>query len=345
MVTPHIGGVLTSLATTILAFLTAGLVVLATGHNPLQVYKAIFEGSGLNWIFPWVTGNAREDAAFNLQQTLLLTATLILTGLAVAFAFRCGLFNIGGQGQWTMGAIVSVWVGLSWAGIAGPRTSSSRSSLATLAGAAWAGIAGFLKATVGAHEVITTIMLNWIAYWIGTYLFGPGDRCRAPPRRSPISDDIVPSAHLPVIWGDAALQGLHDRHLHRARRARRLLADPVAHDPGLPCPHSRPQPRGRPLRRHQRAQQLLPGDGDLGRLRRASPGRWTSWAGSTGSACTTSRSPQSATSASRSRCSGGNTALGVMFAALLFGALLYGTSSRSLDPTSSTRASPATSPR
>ena len=94
--------------------------MLATGHNPLQVYKGIFEGSGLNWILPWVTGDAREDAAFNLQQTLQLTGTLILTGLAVAFAFRCGLFNIGGQGQWTMGAIVSVWVGSSWAGMAGP---------------------------------------------------------------------------------------------------------------------------------------------------------------------------------------------------------------------------------
>ena len=52
LVTPHVGGFLTSVATTILAFLIAGLVVLATGHNPLQVYKGIFEGSGLNWILP-----------------------------------------------------------------------------------------------------------------------------------------------------------------------------------------------------------------------------------------------------------------------------------------------------
>jgi ABC-type uncharacterized transport system permease subunit len=171
---PHVGGVLTSVATTILAFLIAGLVVLFTGHNPLEVYKGIFQGAGLDWFLPWVTGSARADAAFNLQQTLLQTTTLILTGLAVAFAFRCGLFNIGGQGQWTMGAIVSVWVGSSWAGLAGPAHIIVTIVLAALAGAAFAGIAGFLKATVGAHEVVTTIMLNGIAVnLLGWALNGP----------------------------------------------------------------------------------------------------------------------------------------------------------------------------
>ena len=265
-----------------------------------------------------------------------LTRTLILTGLAVAFAFRCGLFNIGGQGQWAMGAIVSVWVGLvvGRPGRARP-TSSSRSCSRRSPGAAWAGIAGFLKATVGAHEVVTTIMLNWIAYWIGSYLFGLGGPLQndVPGSRSvPISNDIVESAHLPVIWGDPVLQGLYDRHLHRRRRAGRLLADPVAHDPGLPGPRRGPQRRGRPLRRHQRAQQLLPGDGDLGRLRRA-----RRRAGHPGLAVPArhARRPELHGRLLRHRggaSSGGNTAVGVVFAALLFGALLYGTSSRSLDP-------------
>ena len=151
----------------------------------MTTYQGIFNGTGLNWLFPWVTGSEREAAAFNLQQTLLLTTTLIFTGLAVAFAFRCGLFNIGGQGQWIMGAIVSVWVGSSWADLAGPAHIFLAIVLATLAGAAWAGIAGFLKATVGAHEVITTIMLNWIAYWVGSYLFGFG---------GPLQNDCPPRA-------------------------------------------------------------------------------------------------------------------------------------------------------
>ena len=69
-----------------------------TGKNPLTTYRAIFDGAGFNWFFPWVHGDARDTAASNLQQTLIATTTLILTGLAVAFAFRCGLFNIGGTG-------------------------------------------------------------------------------------------------------------------------------------------------------------------------------------------------------------------------------------------------------
>src|SRR5204863_474811 len=83
----------------------------------------------------------------------ILVTTLICTGLAVAFAFRCGLFNIGGQGQYMSGAIVSVWVGSSWAGMAKGLHVTLAIALAMLAGAAIAGIAGFLKATVGAHEV------------------------------------------------------------------------------------------------------------------------------------------------------------------------------------------------
>ena len=181
--------------------------MLVTGHNPLQVYKGIFKGSGLNWIFPWVDGHERDNAAFNLQQTMLLTGTLILTGLAVAFAFRCGLFNIGGQGQWTMGAIVSVWVGSSWAGIAGPAHIFLAIVLATLAGAAWAGIAGFLKATVGAHEVVTTIMLNWIAYWIGSYLFGLGGPLQSAARRCRSRTTSSRSAQLPGDLGEPGAPG------------------------------------------------------------------------------------------------------------------------------------------
>ena len=110
---------ITPIITTIIAFLIGGVVVAATGHNPISTYKGIFEGTGLNWFFPWVTGDERVAAEFNLQQTLLVTTPLILTGLAVAFAFRCGMFNIGGQGQYTMGAITSVWVGSVWAGLPG----------------------------------------------------------------------------------------------------------------------------------------------------------------------------------------------------------------------------------
>jgi general nucleoside transport system permease protein len=203
------GAVLVPILTTLIAFVAGGFVVLLTGHNPFSTYKAIFNGTGLQWLFPWVTGNARSEAAFNLQQTLLATTPLILTGLAVAFAFRAGLFNIGGQGQYTVGGIVAVWIGSSFAGMPALPHIVLAIVGAALAGAAWAGIAGALKATLGVNEVISTIMLNWIAIWGGVWLFGLGGPLQDPHQPSvPTSSPVTASAKLPVFWGNAALQGL-----------------------------------------------------------------------------------------------------------------------------------------
>ena len=217
------GGIVTPLLTALLAFLVGGLVVLATGKDPIETYRAIFDGTGLPWLTHWlvdvrVIGGTKDlypneaDAvavsAISLQQTLILTGSLILTALAVAFAFRCGLFNIGGQGQYLVGVIVAVAIGSELTGV--PRGVHVPLALfcAALAAAIWAGIAGILRATVGAHEVITTIMLNWIAYWIGSYLFSIGGPLQSDTQRSvPISNDIQDSAKLHVLWG--GVQGLH----------------------------------------------------------------------------------------------------------------------------------------
>ncbi len=203
------GGIAVPAVTVVLAFLMGGLVVLATGHNPLLAYRDIFNGAGLNWIFHPTT-NLVHTSAYNLSQTLLQTTTLILCGLAVAFAFRCGLFNIGGQGQYFVGLFVANWLGVDFAGLTPALHILLCVVAGTLAGAVWAGIAGFLKATVGAHEVITTIMLNWIAIWVGSWLFGAGGPLQNSADKSiPISSDIADSAKLPVIWGQQQLQGLH----------------------------------------------------------------------------------------------------------------------------------------
>jgi simple sugar transport system permease protein len=220
------GGIVAPLMTALLAFVIGGLVIfVTTGNNPLSTYRAIFDGTGLNWFlhvgsyqigvpfsdarvwFPWNTGSV---AALNLQQTLIIVTPLILTGLAVAFAFRCGLFNIGGSGQYTVGALVGVQFGVWFAGVPKPLHILLVMVVATLAGAAWAGIAGILKATVGAHEVITTIMLNWIALWVGSYLVGFNGPMQDPRAISaPVTRPIADSAKLPVFWGNPALQGLH----------------------------------------------------------------------------------------------------------------------------------------
>ena len=203
------GGIVLPVLTALIAFLLGGLVVLATGHNPLLAYRDIFNGAGLNWVFHPTTDVA-NTAAYNLSQTLLQTTTLILCGLAVAFAFRCGMFNLGGQGQYFIGLYVANWLGYDFASMNPVPHILLAVGAATLAGALWAGIAGFLKATVGAHEVISTIMLNWIAIWVGEWLFGDGGPLQnAANKTVPISNDVADSAKLPVFWGQQELQGLH----------------------------------------------------------------------------------------------------------------------------------------
>ncbi len=219
------GGVVAPVMTALLAFLVGGLVVLATGSNPIEVYKGIWNGTGFEWFYRvgshevglpfsdarvWFPWDPASRAAENLQQTLLITSTLILTGLAVAFAFRCGLFNIGGQGQYFVGAYFAIWIGSSFEGTNSFVHITFAIVAAALAGAAYAGIAGILKATVGAHEVITTIMLNWIAIYAGLYLFGQGGPLQNEEQVfSPTSNAVVEGAKLPVFWGDPFLQGLH----------------------------------------------------------------------------------------------------------------------------------------
>jgi ABC-type uncharacterized transport system permease subunit len=219
-----LSGAIGPLITTVIAFFMGGLVVALTGKNPFKVYKAVFDGTGLNWFFhvghhsirlpfatqhvffPWDTASI---AAQNLQQTLLLTTPIALTALAVAFAFRCGMFNIGGQGQYFAGTIFAVWLGSSISGLNPFVHVVLCLVVGALAGAIYAGIAGILKATVGAHEVISTIMLNWISIWVGSYLVGQGGPLQNSTQVSiPISNDIVDGAKLPVFWGPKLLQGL-----------------------------------------------------------------------------------------------------------------------------------------
>jgi simple sugar transport system permease protein len=228
------GGLLAPVLTVLLAFLIGGIVVLATTgslEKTARTYWAIFEGSGLSWFFevgshsigvpfsdasvwfPWNTDDFASESASNLQQTLILWIPLVLTGLAVAFAFRCGLFNIGGNGQYLSGVIVAVIIGAELTEVAdlpGWLLLPLCLVAGTLAGAALAGIAGLLKATVGAHEVISTIMLNWIVVWVGSYMFGIGGPFQTDLDKAlPVSNDIVEAAKLTVFWGDPELQGVH----------------------------------------------------------------------------------------------------------------------------------------
>jgi ABC-type uncharacterized transport system permease subunit len=120
------------------------------------------------------------------------------------------MFNIGGQGQYLVGAIIAVWIGSSLEGLPSFLHILLAVVAGALMGALWAGIAGLLKALVGAHEVISTIMLNWIALWVGVYLFSLGGPLQNDTQPSvPVSNDILEESKLKVFWGDPLLQGLH----------------------------------------------------------------------------------------------------------------------------------------
>ncbi len=125
-------------------------------ENPFQVYNAIFTAALSN-----------RDGWGNV---LYRATPLIFTGLAVALAFQCGLFNIGGEGQMVMGGFAITWIGFTFVKLPGLLLIPFCILGGALIGAAWAAIPGILKARRGVHEVVTTIMLNWIAVAFAQYL-------------------------------------------------------------------------------------------------------------------------------------------------------------------------------
>jgi simple sugar transport system permease protein len=149
-----------------------------------DAYRALFEGS---------LGSRNA-----LAETLFAATPLILAGLAVAVGFQAGLFNIGANGQMHIGGMVGLWVGFS---ISVPGIIHIPLAIlgALIGGALWGGLAGLLKARTGAHEVITTIMLNFIALFMVDYLL-KGDLFQAEGRNDPISKRADSSAQFPTLF-------------------------------------------------------------------------------------------------------------------------------------------------
>jgi simple sugar transport system permease protein len=138
-------------------------------------------------------------AAFNpISESLLAATPLIFTGLAVALGFRAGLFNIGGEGQFYLGAMFAGWIGFSILGLPWFIHLPLAVVAGFVGGAIWGFIPGFLKARTGAHEVIVTIMLNYVAYRLLDWVLRQPWYQR-PGRNDPISPIIEPTAVLPPI--------------------------------------------------------------------------------------------------------------------------------------------------
>ena len=255
---------------TIFAFLIGGIVVAATGYNPISTYQGIFDEHRLNWFFPGPGEPRRADGAeFNLQQTLLVTTPLILTGLAVAFAFRCGMFNIGGQGQYFVGR--SSRSGSARRGPACPAscTRCSRScpprSPAPL-GRGSRAPEGDRRRARGDHD--DHAQLDRVSGSART----PSGRRAAAERRNesvPISNDVAESVTAAVCWGEPGAQGLHiGTSSSRSRRCSSTRSSSTGRRSATRCAPSATT-RSRALRRDQRRAELLPRDGDLRACSRA----------------------------------------------------------------------------
>ncbi len=135
-----------------------------------------------------------------LTESLRISTPYIFAGLAVALGFRCGLFNIGAEGQYFIGGLASVFVGYSLQGVPWIIHLPLCLLAGIVGGGLWAAIAGFLKARTGAHEVINTIMLNYIAYRLADFLLQVGGPMARPGAYLPVSPEIEPSAYLPQFF-------------------------------------------------------------------------------------------------------------------------------------------------
>jgi general nucleoside transport system permease protein len=165
------------------AFVVGGIVILAIGDDPIQTYSLLI-GSALSW----------PDG---IGYTLFYATPLIFTGLAVTVGFRCGLLNIGAEGQLTIAAFATAWAGITFANSSPWILVPLACLVAVFSGGLWAAVPGVLKARFGSHEVINTIMMNFIAVGVvsaltQTYFKEQGD---------PILETlpIGASAHIPRL--------------------------------------------------------------------------------------------------------------------------------------------------
>ncbi|MEB3297866.1 MAG: ABC transporter permease [Candidatus Sericytochromatia bacterium] len=177
-----------SLLAVLAALLTGGVVLALSGYDVGEALGALFKGA-------FGTPNA-------LAETLVNTTPLLLAALAVALGLRAGLFNIGVEGQFLMGGLGAVVAGYALPSLPWGLHVIVVLVAGMLAGAGWAAIPAWMKARFGAHEVITTIMFNYIAFrlvgWlVRVPLHGPGS--------IPQTRYVVEGARLPVLWADTRL--------------------------------------------------------------------------------------------------------------------------------------------
>ena len=169
----------------VFALAIGAVFVLASGHSPIDAYINLFKGA--------------FGSPYDITETLIQTIPLILAGLSVAIAFRTGLFNIGAESQLLIGAVAAGAVGARFGSLPGPILLPIVVLAGIGAGAAWGAVAGYLKAARGVNEVITTIMQNYIVVFVMHWLLQNGPMTAPNALGTPASAPIGDGAILPVI--------------------------------------------------------------------------------------------------------------------------------------------------
>jgi simple sugar transport system permease protein len=169
----------------VIALAIGALFVLASGNSPVAAYGALVQGA--------------FGTPYDITETIVSAIPLVLTGLSVAIAFRTGLFNIGAQGQLLVGALAAGWTGAQLAALPGPLLMPLVILSGIAGGAGYGAIVGFLKAVRGVNEVITTIMLNYTIVFVMHWLLQSGPMTAQNALGTPASTPIGPGARLPVI--------------------------------------------------------------------------------------------------------------------------------------------------
>ena len=174
--------IITPFVSVVIAMLISSLFIVASGHDPVAAFAALFQGA---------FGTQRA-----IGETLLRSTPLVFTGLALAYGFRAGLFNIGAEGQLFLGGLAAAFVGMKVGGLPWAVSVPVILASAALTGAAWAFIPALMKARIGANEVITTMMFSYIGKYLVSYLVtGPlSDKSGIPQ-----TAQLPPNAILPRL--------------------------------------------------------------------------------------------------------------------------------------------------
>jgi ABC-type uncharacterized transport system permease subunit len=191
------------------ALVIGALVMIFTNPDTLRAWASFFRDPAEALSKSWTLVSDAYSALFRfslgsstaISETIVNATPLLFAGLAVALAFRAGLFNIGAEGQLLIGAISAAYVGFTFTGLPAILHLPLALIGGFAGGALWGFIPGFLKARTGAHEVITTIMLNFVATFLVAWMLTTQVFLR-PGREDPISKSVSDAAHLPRFVAD-----------------------------------------------------------------------------------------------------------------------------------------------